>query len=218
MITKTIISLGCDIDYLDVNGVKYFCGMQLFDCIGLTWKGGSDIKKRVGDSCSFITHRRNTKGGMQDSLFVDVYSCCQIVQSTRRLVDTRKTKLINDLTFGLYQSHVSSPKESTFSQTVKSICDAFYMSCFFQFPIMHYKADIFIPTVGFIEFQELHHKSKVIEDSKRAKEIECHTGLPVIFAIEGHEFEFYTDLIKIFNKRHSDRQKLIPEYEMFSIN
>jgi len=173
------------------DGVVYFSGQDIFNAIGITWRGSNGFKARGG--VNFIIEKVNTTGGNQFMVFIDNLAVKEILFRSRFLSDDESIELLSCVGIDCNFAKINV-KESVFRKTIKSICEAFYLSCYYQFPILSYKVDIFIPLVGIVEYNEPHHSIK--KDTARLLSIKEHTGLDIYICSQGEEFDFYRRLIK----------------------
>lgn len=187
----------------------WFCGQDFYKTLGLIWKGATELNKRKIPKEWVVKLPYPTNGGEQQITFITSNAIIRIMMTIKYRDEYYCQRLIEAL--GLKESVFKvNISESIFKNTVKAICDAFYLSCFFEFQIDNYRCDIFIPKLGIVEYNEQHHNTPTNKekDFNKYTYLRDEKGLDVYICNIGDETMFYTRLIKKLMELGIDRKLL----------
>lgn len=190
-----------------ISGQMWFSSQDVFNTIGLTWKGADCLLGRGISSEKICKTSIKTNGGNQIMIMINNIAVKQLLLKTRFLTENESILMLQAIGIDCNFSKINT-QESVFRNTIKSICDSFYLSCYFQWPVLNYKVDIFIPYLGFIEYDEHHHKRNKKSDSERLNKIKDYTKTDIYRCNQGDEYVFYTRLIKKLMEIGIDKKEL----------
>lgn len=178
------------------NEEVYFCGIDLFNFLNLKWKGKDDLKKRnINDNWVTIENFL-TNGGNQKLIFINKKAVIHLCFSNSKLDFNYKKDLLTNLGISENDLKLNRP-EIDFVNILCPILDGFGLKYILQYPINNYKIDIYIPKIGYVEYDELSGHYNKQKDLKRETEIQKINDKPFYRCKQGEEKQFITKIVKL---------------------
>lgn len=173
----------------------WFSGQDVFNALGLTWKGSICLKDRniTGDRIKIISTKTN--GGIQKMTFINKEAVAQVSLMCRKLDSIKRNYFLNSLNIQESDLKINAP-ERIFVNSLIPILEGFGVDYFEQYNIGKYKVDIYVPIIGFIEYDESngHNKEK---DLFRESEIKKIQNKPFYRCTQGKEKDFLKMIVCI---------------------
>jgi len=181
---------------VEIDGEIWFSGKDVFSVLDLTWKGTNDLKSRCISSDCICKRIRTTRGGSQEITFINKEAVALISLQCRKLTISNRNLFFKYLDIQESDLKINRP-ETIFINSLIPILKGFGVSYFIQYPVGKYKVDIYVPIIGFIEYDEKAHFKgiNIEEDAIREKEIQFILNEPFLRCKEGNEDLFLQEIV-----------------------
>lgn len=177
-----------------IGSEKWYKGIDVFNAIGITWRGGTDLRNRSIDKDSIKIIKHKTKGGVQDCVFIKKSGVANILRSSLS-ISKESLEVLNsecELDF----EYIIPRQESE----VLDIIDSVYLGNNIdkpkrQFKVGKYRLDAYCKRFNFIiEIDDSYHNrtGQNLRDKKRMIDI-----LMTIKKEQEGEKLFYPDIIRV---------------------
>lgn len=170
----------------------WFSGQDIFEALGMTWKGVIGLKQRSVPLECTIYSIYETNGGSQKMVFINKEGVAILSLCCRKLSIVRRNNLFNELSITELSLKINR-LETMFMNSLKPILNGFGLEYYEQYPIGKYKIDMYVPCIGFIEYDELNHS--LVKDQLREKEICSILDKPFYRCKQGEESSFLKNIV-----------------------
>jgi hypothetical protein len=185
-----------EIRTIQEDGRTWFSGQDVFNVLELTWKGASDMIKRSIPSDFICKKVISTRGGNQEMTFIDKEAVALICLQCRKLTIPKRNLFFKYLGIEESDLKINRP-ETIFINSLLTILRAFKVTYLLQYPVGKYNVDVYVPILGFIEYDEKSHSigNNVIKDANREKEIQLIKNEPFFRCKQGEEDSFLEKIV-----------------------
>jgi len=182
------------IESITIGSEKWYKGIDIFKAIGITWRGGSDLRTRSIDKDSFKILKHKTKGGIQDCVFIKKSGVANILRSSISISKESLDMLNSECE--LEFDYIVPRQESE----ILDIIDSIFIGNNIDIPkrqhkVGKYRLDAYSKRFNFIiEIDDSYHNKsgQSLRDSKRMVDI-----LRIIKKEKEGEKLFYPDIIRV---------------------